>query len=773
MGALLTQFMNKYAYTDFHELNADWMIRTMMELINQVENFVSLNAIKYADPIQWSITRQYEKNTVVIDPLTGTAYISVHPVPMNVLLTNTDYWTVVFDLGSFVVRAAKNFTNRYEADTTLTATFPSNQGDWVVWGDTLYEVIVPTINAGDQYVVNSNIRLITMEEVCDALAQAINAVDTKVGDLNDLNTSVKTSVVNAINSVVADLAQEVIDRGDADTALHNEIVDAVNEVERKPRANEIALDYLSTTMSHDSRYPAYSGNRYNAVGQGMCINDDGNLVMIRVDESARDNYGIIEVYNVAGVLLSTSPSLEVGHGNTITYRDGYYYVGWSLSASGGVTTPSYNVSKIKKDFSTTEIITAPIIIPSLSYDPTDDIFYCFNGGRLYKLNIALDTVIEVLQCEEPPAYNTTLHPNMERQNGVYYNGFWIQLYVFPPLMVWYDAKTGKVVKQYNFPRRLIYNGFSTYEPESVVYDPDTDYFYSNFFSRCGAGDISSNVFCRWSPFKNEFMNDDRYYSRNGVGLDLYVDPTINDNAFMNGKSATPFKYIQNALDYCHHFTDTTFQIHVRTANVDLGAINVTNTNNCNILLDTGYTADSSATIPSIRILKCANVAIFNMKTDSIEVQNSTDIQFGGVSVTNKLYLNRVFDADLQTSSCDELEVRNSGVSIYSMTYNTLTKTGVVVFKQENISYFDGGFFTSATVPAGSYVDETITFNRPSNGTPFIVVTPHMNSTNMGTLTNMHVAVQSRSSTGAVLRIANGDTADHNTGIYWLAFTKLS
>ena len=198
MGALLQQFMNKYPYTDFHELNADWLIKTLMEMINQVENFVSLNAIKYADPIQWDIVRQYEKNTVVIDPLTGTAYISVQPVPSGVALTRTEYWTVVFDLGSFVVRAAKNFSNRYEADTTLTATFPSSQGDWLVWGDTLYEVIVPTINAGDQYVVGSNIRHITMEEVATALAQAIDAVDTKVGDLANLPTTDKSSIVNSI-----------------------------------------------------------------------------------------------------------------------------------------------------------------------------------------------------------------------------------------------------------------------------------------------------------------------------------------------------------------------------------------------------------------------------------------------------------------------------------------------------------------------------------------------------------------------------------------------
>ena len=763
----------QFPYTNFHELNLDWILKALKELEHTIEQFVAINALKYADPIQWNITSQYEKNTIVIDPVTGVAYISVQPVPAGVALTNTDYWTVVFDLGSFVVKAAKNFTSNYEEATTLTATMPLNAGDWVIWGDTLYKALV-NITAGDSYVVDGNIKQFTMEDVIGhledlsttdksnlvaAINEVLQALVDTAGDLDNLTTTDKSNLVAAINEVLSTLT----------TALNN----AVAEIEAAPRANTIGLDYLATTMSYDARYPAYSGNRYNAVGQGMCINDDDELVLVRVDEAARDNYGIIEIYNVNGNLLSQSPSLEVGHGNTITYADGYYYVGWSLSASGGVTSPSYNVSKIKKDFSTTEIITAPIIIPSVSYDEESDTFYCFNGGKIYNLSKDLQTVISTVQSDETPSFNTTLHPNMERQNGVKYGKYWMQLYVFPPLMAVYEIETGKLVKQYNFPRRLKYNGFSTYEPESIVYDPDTDFFYSNFFSRCGAGDISSNVFCRWSPFKNSLDSDDRYFSRNGVGLDLYVDPTIADNGYMNGKSATPFKYIQNALDYCKAFTDTVFQVHVRAANQDLGAININNTNNFNILLDTGYTQDTAVTIPSITIMKSNNVAIFNMNSDSMSVQNMSNLQIAGVKITDKIYLNRVFDADLQTSSCDELELRNSGVSIYSMTYNTLTKTGEVAFKQENISYLDGGFFTSASCPAGSYIDETITFNRPSNGTPFVVVTPHINTTNMDILTKMHVAVQSRTATGATIRISNEDAAAHNMGVYWLAFTKLS
>ena len=68
------------------------------EMQTELNNFVVTNAIKYADPIDWNITKQYEKNTVVIDANSGIAYLSVDPVPPGVAITNTDYWTVIFDL---------------------------------------------------------------------------------------------------------------------------------------------------------------------------------------------------------------------------------------------------------------------------------------------------------------------------------------------------------------------------------------------------------------------------------------------------------------------------------------------------------------------------------------------------------------------------------------------------------------------------------------------------------------------------------------------------
>ena len=251
----------QWPYTNLHTLNLDWILESLKELEHTIEQFVSINALKYADPIQWNITKQYEKNTIVIDPLTGTAYISVQPVPAGVALTRDEYWTVVFDLGGFVVRAAKNFTNRYEDATTLTATFPTAASEWVVWGDTLYKALV-NITAGDQYVVDSNIQHFTMEDVIGHLEDltttdksnlvvAINEIAAevlgKIGDLDDLNTTDKSNLVAAINDVLVIMANITGDLADLTTTDKSNLVAAINEIAAEVLGKIGDLNDLNTT----------------------------------------------------------------------------------------------------------------------------------------------------------------------------------------------------------------------------------------------------------------------------------------------------------------------------------------------------------------------------------------------------------------------------------------------------------------------------------------------------------------------------------------------
>ena len=233
-----------YPYLNLNDLNLDYILKKIKEMQTELKDFVATNAIKYADPIQWNITTQYEKNTVVIDPLTGTAYLSVQPVPSGVSLANTDYWTVVFDLSMFITKAAQNFTNHYEPETTTTATFASAIGDWLVWGDVLYHVISP-ITAGDQYVEGSNILHFTIEDLSGhledlvtydktSIVNAINSLHdtifTIIGDLDDLNTLDKTSVVNAINSALDMLNTTIGDLDNLVTYDKTSVVNAINSL---------------------------------------------------------------------------------------------------------------------------------------------------------------------------------------------------------------------------------------------------------------------------------------------------------------------------------------------------------------------------------------------------------------------------------------------------------------------------------------------------------------------------------------------------------------
>lgn len=212
-----------WPYTNFHELNLTWLLRRMEDLSNVVENFVTLNTIKYADPIQWNITTQYEPNTVVVDPQRGTAYISSKPVPAGVALTNTDYWSVIFTLD--MLSANDNITFRDEGSNIL-STFASIEGDWLLWNGDLYKV-TQAINVNEAYVVGYNLTRYTVELfIRDYVADIIDMI----GDLTDLNTTDRSSLVNALNEVLQTLNDTTGDLNDLDTTDKSNVVAAINEV---------------------------------------------------------------------------------------------------------------------------------------------------------------------------------------------------------------------------------------------------------------------------------------------------------------------------------------------------------------------------------------------------------------------------------------------------------------------------------------------------------------------------------------------------------------
>lgn len=152
-----------YPYINVNDLNLDYILRQIQKLTEELTNFVSLNAIKYANPIQWDITKQYEKNTVVIDQNTYTGYISVAPVPQGVNICNTDYWTPIFNLMNFIEKINQSLTSNDEG-TNTTASRAYTMGEWIWINNVLY-IASMDIAAGSSFILNTNIKTITVEDM--------------------------------------------------------------------------------------------------------------------------------------------------------------------------------------------------------------------------------------------------------------------------------------------------------------------------------------------------------------------------------------------------------------------------------------------------------------------------------------------------------------------------------------------------------------------------------------------------------------------------------
>lgn len=82
-------FIDKYPYTDFHELNLDWILDKIKSVEKTVNDFTVFNNITWGG--KWDACKSYVKWTIVQDA-DGNGYISIKPVPSNVPINNTDYW---------------------------------------------------------------------------------------------------------------------------------------------------------------------------------------------------------------------------------------------------------------------------------------------------------------------------------------------------------------------------------------------------------------------------------------------------------------------------------------------------------------------------------------------------------------------------------------------------------------------------------------------------------------------------------------------------------
>ena len=191
-----------FPYTNFHDLNLDWIVQELEKLTSDVRDFISINAIKYANPIQWDITSQYEKNTVVLDK-DGNAYLSVQAVPAGVSLDRTEYWTNIGNFSALWESVKEAITIPDEGHET-TASAPRAVNDLVWVNGKLLEVTSPMI-AGDKYTIGSNCRVYSMqiflEETLAALQQEQTAREQAIQQEQQAREQADSSMEESIKKI--------------------------------------------------------------------------------------------------------------------------------------------------------------------------------------------------------------------------------------------------------------------------------------------------------------------------------------------------------------------------------------------------------------------------------------------------------------------------------------------------------------------------------------------------------------------------------------------